>query len=61
MLLAILGYWGVGLPTSCLLGFVAGWRGVGIWIGLAAGLAFVAVVLVIRFAMRERLGLLRPR
>ena len=40
---------------------VIGWRGVGIWIGLAAGLAFVAVVLVIRFAMRERLGLLRPR
>ena len=61
MLLAILGYWGVGLPTSYLLGLVLGWRGVGIWIGLAAGLAFVAVVLVARFAMRERLGLLRPR
>ncbi|MGB3337504.1 MAG: MATE family efflux transporter [Devosia sp.] len=61
MLLAILGYWGVGLPTSYVLGFVLGWRGVGIWIGLAAGLAFVAVVLVTRFAMRERLGLLRAR
>ncbi|WP_316355346.1 MATE family efflux transporter [Devosia sp.] len=61
MLLAILGYWGVGLPTSYLLGLVLGWGGVGIWIGLAAGLAFVAVVLVTRFALRERLGLLRPR
>lgn len=61
MLLAILGYWGVGLPTSYMLGLVLGWRGVGIWIGLAVGLAFVAVVLVARFAMRERLGLLRPR
>ena len=61
MLLAILGYWGVGLPTSYILGFVLGWRGVGIWIGLAAGLAFVAVVLVTRFALRERLGLLLPR
>ncbi|WP_082555175.1 MATE family efflux transporter [Devosia sp. Root635] len=61
MLLAILGYWGVGLPTSYILGFVVGWNGVGIWIGLAAGLAFVAVVLVTRFALRERLGLLRPR
>ena len=61
MLLAILGYWGVGLPISYMLGFVAGWEGVGIWIGLASGLAFVAVVLVTRFAMRERLGLLRPR
>ena len=61
MLFAILGYWGVGLPTSYILGFVVGWEGLGIWIGLAVGLAFVAVVLVTRFAMRERLGLLRPR
>lgn len=61
MLFAILGYWGVGLPTSYVLGFVLDWRGVGIWSGLAVGLAFVAVVLVARFAMRERLGLLRPR
>lgn len=61
MLLAIFGYWAVGLPIAYVLGFVVGWRGVGIWIGLAAGLAFVAVVLVARFAMRDRLGLLRPR
>jgi len=61
MLLAILGYWGVGLPTSYILGFVVGWNGVGIWIGLATGLAFVALLLVPRFAMRERLGLLRLR
>ena len=61
MLFAILGYWLVGLPVAYMLGFVLGWRGVGIWIGLAAGLAFVAVVLLIRFALRERLGLLRPR
>jgi MATE family multidrug resistance protein len=61
MVFAILGYWAIGLPTAWLLGFVVGWRGVGIWIGLAAGLASVAVVLVARFAMRERLGLLHPR
>jgi MATE family multidrug resistance protein len=61
MVLAIFGYWGVGLPTAYTLGFIVGWRGIGIWIGLATGLAFVAVVLVARFAMRERLGLLRPR
>jgi MATE family multidrug resistance protein len=42
-----------------VLGLVVGWRGIGIWIGLAAGLAFVAVVLLARFAMRERIGLLR--
>jgi MATE family multidrug resistance protein len=61
MVLAIIGYWAVGLPVAWLLGFMADWRGVGIWIGLASGLAFVAVVLVTRFALRERLGLLRPR
>ena len=61
MLVAIIGYWVVGLPVGYLLGFVVGWRGLGIWIGLAAGLAAVAVVLVTRFAMRERLGLLRAR
>lgn len=60
MIVAIVGYWAVGLPIAYVLGFVANWRGVGIWMGLASGLAFVAVVLVIRFAMRERLGLLRP-
>jgi MATE family multidrug resistance protein len=59
MMFAIFGYWAVGLPTSYILGFVVGWRGVGIWLGLAAGLTFVAIILVARFAMRERLGLLR--
>jgi MATE family multidrug resistance protein len=34
-----------------------GFRGVGIWLGLAAGLAVVALVLTIRWALRERLGL----
>ncbi len=58
-LLAIFGYWFVGLPTAYVLGFVVGWRGTGIWLGLATGLAFVAVLLLTRFAMRERLGLLK--
>lgn len=58
-LLAIFGYWFVGLPTAYVLGFVVGWRGTGIWLGLAVGLAFVAILLLARFAMRERLGLLK--
>ena len=60
MLLALLGYWAVGLPIAYALGFWLDWRGTGIWLGLAAGLAFVAVVLVARFALRERLGLIAP-
>lgn len=60
MFLAILGYWGVGLPIAYVLGFIVEWRGTGIWLGLAAGLGFVAVVLVTRFALRERLKLIKP-
>jgi MATE family multidrug resistance protein len=60
MFLALLGYWAVGLPIAYVFGLVLNWRGTGIWLGLAAGLAFVAIVLVARFAMRERLGLLPP-
>lgn len=58
MMIAIFGYWLVGLPIAYVLGFIVEWRGLGIWIGLAAGLAFVAALLLARFAMRERLGLL---
>jgi MATE family multidrug resistance protein len=61
MVVALVGYWAVGMPIAWLGAFVFDWEGVGIWIGLAAGLAAVAVVLVARFAMRERLGLMAPR
>jgi len=59
MIVAIIGYWVIGLPVAYILGLVLDMRGVGIWLGLAAGLAVAAVVLVARFAMRERLGLMR--
>ncbi len=59
MIVAIIGYWIIGLPVAYVLGLVLDMRGVGIWLGLAAGLAVAAVVLVARFAMRERLGLMR--
>jgi multidrug resistance protein, MATE family len=49
MLFAVLGYWGVGLTTSYLLGFVLDWKGVGVWIGLALGLATVSFLMVWRF------------
>ena len=57
MVIAILGYWAFGLPVAWLLGFSAGLEGAGVWLGLASGLAFAAVTLIARFAMRERLGL----
>ncbi|MCT4654729.1 MAG: MATE family efflux transporter [Cohaesibacter sp.] len=57
MVVAVFGYWLCGLTTGYVLGFVLDWQGIGIWIGLATGLAVVAVILTIRFAMREKLGL----
>jgi MATE family multidrug resistance protein len=57
MLFAALGYWGVGVPLSAALAFVAGLDGFGVWLGLAAGLAVVAVLMVVRWARRHALGL----
>lgn len=48
MLIAAVGYWLVGVPLSLLLGFHWGLDGVGIWLGLAGGLAAAAVMLVLR-------------
>jgi MATE family multidrug resistance protein len=55
---ALFGYWVVGISLSLGLGFAAGWGGVGVWCGLAGGLASVAVLANLRFARREKLGLL---
>lgn len=60
MIYAGIGYWGLGLPLGVLLAFVVGMEGVGLWIGLAAGLAIVAVLMLRRWLARERLGLLPP-
>ena len=57
MIYAAIGYWVIGLATGVGLGFGLGWEGVGIWIGLAAGLAVVAVLMLARWIRRDRLGL----
>lgn len=49
MLIAAFGYWAIGAPASYLLGFVAGWGGVGVWMGLVIGLAVTAGLLAWRF------------
>lgn len=56
--IALFGYWGVGFVVAVLLGFRAGWGGVGIWVGLLVGLAAVSALLLWRWGRRERLGLL---
>jgi MATE family multidrug resistance protein len=57
LIIALVGYWAVGFPIAWYLGFQSPLRGTGVWFGLMAGLAAVAGVLTIRWAMRERLGL----
>ncbi|WP_119391102.1 MATE family efflux transporter [Phyllobacteriaceae bacterium SYSU D60012] len=57
---AAIGYWCIGLPLSACLSQLTPLRGVGVWIGLAAGLAAVAVLMVQRWLRREKLGLIRP-
>ncbi len=59
MVMAAIGYWGIGLPLAILLAFPAGLQGRGIWMGLAAGLGVVAVAMTARWIRRERLGLTR--
>ena len=48
MMLAIFGYWGVGFGGSWVLAFPLGYGAVGLWWGLALGLAVVALLLTLR-------------
>jgi multidrug resistance protein, MATE family len=43
-------HWLIGLPLSLYLAFVLGWGARGLWWGLMAGLAVVAIALLFRFA-----------
>ena len=58
MLFALMGYWFIGIGLGAGLAFWQGWEGVGIWTGLAGGLAVVAVLMLARWMMRAKLGLL---
>lgn len=49
MILAIISYWAVGIPTGWFLAIHAGMGPPGLWIGLLAGLSTAAVLLMIRF------------
>ena len=57
MFFALFGYWVVGLGVGVWLAFGRDWKGVGIWVGLASGLALVAALMLGRWAMRDRLNL----
>lgn len=49
MWLAVLAYWGVGMPIGAGLGLGLGWGPSGMWLGLTAGLTMAAFLLARRF------------
>jgi MATE family multidrug resistance protein len=54
MWLAALAYWGIGMPVGAGLGLALGWGAPGMWLGLTAGLAVAAVLLLRRFLRSSR-------
>jgi MATE family multidrug resistance protein len=49
MLLALVAYWGVGMPLGAWLGLGLGWGPEGMWVGLIAGLVVAAALMARRF------------
>jgi MATE family multidrug resistance protein len=49
MLLAMLAYWGIGMPVGAGLGLALGWGPRGMWLGLTAGLTVAAFLMARRF------------
>ncbi|GHD55214.1 MATE family efflux transporter [Thalassobaculum fulvum] len=49
MVIAVVGYWAFGIGGAAVLAFPLGFGGVGVWGGLALGLAVVWAALVLRF------------
>ncbi len=59
MWIAIFSYWVPGIGLSVSLGFFTPLEGTGVWIGLATGLFFAAILLIARWQRRDSLGLTR--
>lgn len=52
--LCLISYWLIGMPLCLLFGFGMDLKGVGIWLGLAGGLATAALLLFFRFRFQVR-------
>jgi multidrug resistance protein, MATE family len=56
LMMALIGYWAIGAPVGIALGFATPLGAVGVWLGLALGLAVVAILLMSRWLNKERRG-----
>jgi MATE family multidrug resistance protein len=54
LVIALIGYWAIGAPVGVTLGFATPLGAVGVWIGLALGLAVVAILLMSRWVGKQR-------
>jgi MATE family multidrug resistance protein len=52
--ITLVAYWGIALPLAYVLGFSGALGAVGVWTGIASGLAFAAIFLSVRFARLTR-------
>src|SRR4051812_20005729 len=57
--MAVIGYWALGLPVGWILAFRAGLGARGLWWGFTVGLGSVALLLLLRIAVRFRHPLAR--
>jgi multidrug resistance protein, MATE family len=48
-LLALVGYWAVGVPLGYYLAFCASWGPVGLWVGLSVGIVAATLLLALRY------------
>lgn len=54
LIMTLIAYWGIGLPTGYVFANFTGLEAYGYWIGLILGLAFAAVALIIRLIKLQR-------
>lgn len=54
MIIAVIAYWGLGMPGGYWLGFHAGFGAQGVWMGLVIGLGVAGFLLLWRFVVIER-------
>jgi MATE family multidrug resistance protein len=60
LVIALIGYWAIGAPSGLTLAFAMRLGGIGLWIGLAIGLAVVSLMFLIRWVAKERRGFYLP-
>lgn len=58
MIFAVTGYSVLGIGIGAWLAFARGWEGLGIWVGMGSGIALIALLVLGRWLLRQRLGLL---